>query len=108
MADEVMRFKVGGLWLERTSNGKLYYKGNFNLKTRNPQYPEIPTIVESLKKLLEAGTDRAVIKVWVNEDKRTEKSPDMSIVIETPWKGEPRDAPPKEEAKATVDDDIPF
>jgi len=108
MADEPVRFKVGGLWLERTPTGKLYYKGSFNLKARNPQYPDIPTIVESLKELLAAGTDRAVIKVWVNEDKRTEKSPDMSIVIEMPWKGDAQDAPPKEKAEAPTEDDIPF
>lgn len=102
---------LGGLWVKTTRTGRTLYEGTFPLKDRNPSYPDIVTIIEALKELLAAGEEKVVITVWVNDDKPSERHPDMSMQISAPWKGEPQSEPVKEKDDAgSLDnnDDIPF
>ena len=81
------------------------------MKDRNPSYPDIVTIIEALKELLAAGEEKVVITVWVNDDKPSERHPDMSLQMSAPWHGEQQDEPVKENDTAgSLDhsDDIPF
>jgi hypothetical protein len=100
---------LGGLWVKTTRTGRTLYEGTFPLKDRNPSYPDIVTIIEALKELLEAGEEKVVITVWVNDDKPSERHPDMSMQLSAPWKGEQQDKPSEAPVKtSTLDDDIPF
>jgi hypothetical protein len=101
---------LGGLWVKTTRTGRTLYEGTFPLKDRNPSYPDIVTIIEALKELLEAGEEKVVITVWVNDDKPSERHPDMSMQLSAPWKAEQQDKPAEAPVKAPtlVDDDIPF
>jgi hypothetical protein len=83
MADTSKNTRLGGLWKRDTPSGKTLFSGKIS----------VADLKEAVKL---AGTDELDVTVWLNTEKKTERSPDASLVVGPPWK------------KPEADDDVPF
>ena len=95
MADNPKTTRLGGLWRRDLPSGKSLFSGKVS----------VADLREAVKL---AGTDELDVTVWLNADKRTERSPDASLVVGPPWKNPESDDVAPATVSAPTDDDIPF
>ena len=99
------QIRLGGLWKKTPrSGGSAFYAG-----------PIGPNEIQALRDFIDANPDGAEITLFQNRDKRTEKSPDVSLLLAPPYQpengsgggssygGADGGAPPPVD-----DDDVPF
>lgn len=75
--------KIGALWTKKTRSGGEFYAG-----------------------MIELDGKQTRIVVWPTREKKSEKSPDYTINLDT-WKPE-QATPQVAQVAATFDDDVPF
>lgn len=96
------QIRLGGLWKKTARNGgSAFYAGPLGAKE-----------VQELREFLDQNPDGAEITLFQNRDKRTDKSPDLSLLLAPPYRPDGGgsggggdfggDAPPVD------DDDVPF
>ena len=68
--------RIGGLWKKETQTGKTYYRGNFS----------VSDLRDAVKKA-NGESGLVTLKVWVNDDKNNDRSPDMSVVVAPKFEG---------------------
>ena len=77
--------KIGALWTKKTRNGGEFYTGSIELEGKQTR-----------------------IVIWPTREKKTEKSPDYTIQLDT-WEPTRAQAPAEQPAApADFNDDIPF
>jgi hypothetical protein len=96
--------RLGGLWKRETRNGKTLWEGTF----------EVTEIEKAMSAVAKGGVVQ--ITIWENkaEDKRSERSPDGSLVMAEKWekpnqsRGATGSVKPQAEPEELTEDDIPF
>ena len=89
------KIRLGGLWAKTTPNGKQLWDGTFR-------------VAEIQAAIAKVGGDEIQITVWRNsqEEKRSERSPDASLVVSEKWEAQQSSTPST--TAVPSEDEIPF
>jgi|TARA_R110000824_G_scaffold401502_1_gene612644 hypothetical protein len=96
--------KVTGLWKKDTQSGKVYYTATITVAQLQEAVKTTQVTVAGDGSRIAPDQAKITLKVWVNQDKNNERSPDMNLTVAPP--PTPTDAPARP-AELTADD-IPF
>jgi hypothetical protein len=88
--------RLTGLWKRELPSGTTLFSGKVS----------VADLREAVQR---AGTEELEVTVWLNDEKKSERSPDASLVVAPPYQKPEETSGVKEETPAgLVDDDIPF
>ena len=96
--------KVTGLWKKDTQTGKVYYSATITVAQLQEAVKTTQVTVAADGSRVAPDQAKLTLKVWVNQDKNNERSPDMNLTVAPPA-APPADAPARTEM---TEDDIPF
>ena len=101
--------KVSGLWKKETSTGKIYFTGKITVAQLQEAVRTTGVLLSDNGSKVPTDQAQVTLKAWVNAEKFNERSPDMNLTLEPPYKPEEESRPaPGAKSAEMTEDDIPF